>query len=296
MPLRGSPAGSPVTARATVVIVTRDRREQLLSTLGRLQDTSGDPPVIVVDNASSDGSPEAVRRHFPTADVVRSARNLGAVGRTLGVRRATTRWVAFSDDDSWWGPGALDRATDCFEAHPRLALLAARLLVGPAEHLDPVCLLMAASPLPRHDDLPGPSVLGFLACGSVVHRQAYLDVGGFSPILHFLGEEGMLAQDLAAGGWGLAYVDDVVAHHHPRPGVERAGRRRLLARNALLSSWLRRPLPIVLRDTTRVLRSGADPELRGALLDATSQLPAVLRHRQLLPPWVERDLRLLEDS
>ncbi|MFD0853569.1 glycosyltransferase family 2 protein, partial [Actinomadura adrarensis] len=46
--------------RCTVVVITRDRRETLLDTLGRLRELPGKPPVIVVDNASSDGTPEAV--------------------------------------------------------------------------------------------------------------------------------------------------------------------------------------------------------------------------------------------
>jgi hypothetical protein len=50
------------------------------------------------------------------------------------------------------------------------------------------------SPLPRQPDLPGPPVLGFVACGAVVRRSAYLAVGGFSPVVFFLGEETLLAQ------------------------------------------------------------------------------------------------------
>ena len=38
--------------------------------------------------------------------------NAGAVARTTGVRHTTTPYVAFADDDSWWEPGALDRAAD----------------------------------------------------------------------------------------------------------------------------------------------------------------------------------------
>ena len=72
-----------------------------------------------------------------------------------------------------------------------------------------------------------------------------------------------------------------------------AGRRRLQARNALLSSWLRRPLPVALADTVQLAMQGGDPQLRRALLDAARKLPAALADRRLLPPSVEAHLRLL---
>jgi GT2 family glycosyltransferase len=281
-------------ARVTVVLITRDRRTSLLRTLAELRELPERPPVVVVDNGSRDGTADAVRAAFPEVRVLRPGRNLGAPGRTLGVRAARTPYVAFADDDSWWASGALDRAADHLDAAPRLALLAARILVGPERRLDPVCRDMAASPLPRAGDLPGPSVLGFVACGAVVRRAAFLAVGGFSPVLFFLGEETVLAQDLAAAGWGLAYAGDVVALHHPAGAGDRPGRRRLQLRNALLSSWLRRPFPVALRDTGRLLRAAGDPEVRGALFGAARRLPAVLAGRHALPPQVERDVRLLE--
>jgi GT2 family glycosyltransferase len=281
-------------ARTSVVVITRDRREQVVRTLARLADLPERPPVILVDNASGDGTADLVRRLFPRVHVVALDENRGALARTAGVQEATTPYVAFSDDDSWWAPGALSAAADHFDAVPRLGLLAARIVVEPSGEVDPVCALMAQSPLEPVSDLPGPPVLGFVACGSVVRRRAFLQVGGFHPVIFFAGEETVLALDLTAAGWGLAYVDDVMAHHQPEPGAERSGRRRLQARNALLSSWLRRPAPQALRDTVRVVRRCAEPELRGALLDAARRLPAAVADRRPVPPHLEAQLRLLE--
>lgn len=282
------------SSRTSVVMVTRDRRESVLRALERLTALPEQPPVLLVDNASGDGTAEAVQERFPSVTVLRQRTNLGAVGRTVGVRAAGTPFVAFADDDSWWAPGALARAEQHFDAAPRLALLAARILVGPEERLDPVCVLMAASPLPRAAGLPGAPVLGFVACGAVVRREPFLEVGGFSPVIGFLGEEEVLSQDLVAAGWALSYVDDVVAHHHPATGGPRSGRRRLQARNALLSVWLRRPLPVVARRTAALAARAHDADQRAALLDAIRRLPLAVRERKRLPDDVERQVRLLE--
>ncbi|HEX8805223.1 MAG TPA: glycosyltransferase, partial [Acidimicrobiales bacterium] len=203
-----------------MVIATRDRRDGLLGVLDRLDalPPTERPPVVVVDNGSSDGGPAVVRAAHPGVQVVELGVNRGAPARDVGVVAATTPYVAFADDDSWWAPGALTAAADAFDARPRLGLVAARVLVGPAERVDTVSAAMAASPLPRPPDGgAGPAVLGFLACGAVVRRRAFLQAGGFSPVTFFMGEEGALALDLAAAGWELAYVDRVVAHHHPAP-------------------------------------------------------------------------------
>ena len=75
--------------RLTVVVITRNRREELLRTLGLLAALPERPPVIVVDNGSADGTAAAVRQAHPQVHVIAARRNLGAVGRNLAVRRVT---------------------------------------------------------------------------------------------------------------------------------------------------------------------------------------------------------------
>jgi GT2 family glycosyltransferase len=283
---------SPVS----VVIATRNRGPELLGTLARLRALPERPPVVVVDNGSTDGTAELVRAHHPGVRVVGLRRNQGAAARTVGARLVDSPYVAFSDDDSWWAPGALGRATDLLDRHPRLAVLAARVLVGPEERLDPVCAEMAHSPLGRAADLPGPSVLGFIACGAVVRRSAFLQVGGFHARLGVGGEEELVSVDLAARGWGLAYVDAVVAHHHPSPSRDPSGRRRVQVRNALWSAWLRRPLGGAARQTAQLAALALHQ--RGAtsgLLLAMLGLPWVLRERRPVPEELEAALRSLAD-
>lgn len=277
-----------------VVIATRDRAASLAVTLRHLLDLPERPQIIVVDNASTDHTRAMLGERFPEVRVLPLAVNRGALARNDGVRALDTPYVAFSDDDSWWEPGALVRAVRTLEAHPRLGLLAARTLVGPRNEPDPLNDVLAASPVGRAPDLPGREVLGYLGCAAVVRRSAYLDAGGYHPVLFFGGEESLLAYDLAARGWGVSYCPDVVAHHHPDPGPRDRRRARVL-RNELLTAWLRRPLPTVLRHTAAlVLAARNDVDAREALRGAFARLPATLRCRERLPAHLERTLRRLE--
>jgi N-acetylglucosaminyl-diphospho-decaprenol L-rhamnosyltransferase len=283
-------------APVAVVIATRNRGPELLGTLARLGALDEQPPIVVVDNGSTDGTAELVRANYAGVQVVGLRRNQGGAARTVGARLVDSPYVAFSDDDSWWAPGALRRAAELLERHPRLAVLAARVLVGPDERLDPVCREMARSPLPPAADLPGPSVLGFIACGAVVRRAAFLEVGGFDVRLGVGGEEELLSVDLAARGWGLAYVEEVVAHHHPSPSRDPSGRRRVQVRNALWSAWLRRPLGGAARQTAHLAALAMhQPGAWSGMLLALLGLPWVLRERRPVPRELEAELRTLAD-
>jgi GT2 family glycosyltransferase len=283
-------------APVAVVIATRNRGTELLGTLARLRALPERPPIVVVDNGSTDGTCELVRARHPGVRVVGLRRNWGGAARTVGARLVDSPYVAFSDDDSWWAPGALTRAVELLDRHPRLAVLAARVLVGPDQRLDPACDLMAHSPLPAAPDLPGPPVLGFVACGAVVRRAAFLEVGGFDVRLGVGGEEELLSVDLAARGWGLAYVEEVVAHHHPSPSRDPSGRRRVQVRNALWSAWLRRPLGGAARRTAHLAALAMhQPGAWAGVLLAMRGLPWVLRERRPVDRELEAALRSLAD-
>jgi GT2 family glycosyltransferase len=284
---RSAPPGDPTAGDVAVVVASRNRRDDLIATLPRHE-----APVVLVDNASTDGTVEAVRTAYPEVTVLPQRRNLGAHGRTLGVARAGTPFVAFADDDSWWAPGDLARAVDIMRAHPRLAVLNARILVGPEERLDGLCAELAASPLGTPFDLPGPAVLGFIACGALVRTDAFRAAGGFDPVVRFPGEEERLALDLAAAGWGIAYVDAVTVHHHPSPARHAPAQRQAAVwRSRLLTAVMRLPARDVARTVRDALADG-DPG-RAGLRAALPDLAAALRRRRVVPPWVLADLHRL---
>lgn len=276
-----------------VVIATRNRVSGLVTSLDRLSALPDRPQLTVVDNGSTDDTRAVVAERFPAVQIIRLPENRGALARNEGVRALSTPYVAFSDDDSWWAPGALTTAAELLDADRRIGLLAARTLVGPQQSPDPLNEVLARSPLapPAPPALPGPRVLGFLGCAAVARRSAFLAAGGYHPLLFFGAEETLLAYDLAADGWVVCYAPDVVALHHPAEGA-RPGRAALVWRNETLTAWLRRPLPVALERTARLARKalGGDPVAREALRGVVPRLAAALRERRV-PIEVEEDVR-----
>lgn len=287
---------APAHPGVGVVILTHNRAAEALNTVRRMSALSERPRLVVVDNASTDGTAEIMARAFPYVHLIQLERNIGAAARNVGVRRIETPYVAFCDDDTVWAAGSLARACELLDAYPGVGALTARVLVGAEERDDPVCAIMASSPLPS-TALPGKAVLGFLAGACVFRRDAFLETGGYEPRFLIGGEEALLALDLAARGHAVVYTKELTVHHYPSPQRDPALRQRHMVRNALWVAWLRRPLRSALARTLAILggasRSGAS--LPG-LIDAARGLPWVLRNRRVIPPQVEVLCAMLENG
>lgn len=279
----------------SVVVITHNRRTELCRTLTRMTSLPERVPVIVVDNGSTDGTFAAVLRDFPQVSVVACEANLGAVARNLGVARATTPYVAFCDDDTWWEPGSLTSAAQLLDTCPELAAVTGRILVEPGGREDPITPELRYSPVPAPPWLPGPALMSLLAGASMVRVRAFVEVGGFSPRLWLGGEEELLALDLAARGWWMCWAEHVLVHHASSKRRDARRRRRLGIRNTLWTTWLRRPLPVALRRTGGMLRRmPRDLATLAALAEAVRGAPWVLRERRVVPPEVEAALRTLD--
>jgi N-acetylglucosaminyl-diphospho-decaprenol L-rhamnosyltransferase len=114
-----------------VVIVAYRSRELLR---GCLESLRAHPPscpmkVIVVDNASGDGTAEMVEADFPEMEVIASPVNLGfAAATNLGARRGSAPYLLALNPDTEVTPGALDTVIDVLEVHPEVGIAGPRLL------------------------------------------------------------------------------------------------------------------------------------------------------------------------
>ncbi|MFH9613534.1 glycosyltransferase family 2 protein [Streptomyces pratensis] len=281
--------------RVTVVVITHNRRPELLRTLHALRTLPEEPRVIVTDNASDDGTAEAVARLFPEMTLLTPGRNLGALGRNLAVGEVRSPYVAFCDDDTWWEPLSLRRAADLLDTRPHLGAVTARIVVEPSGEEDPVVAELRDSPLSGPDWLPGPALGSFLAAATVMRTDAFRSVGGFHPGLWLGGEEELLATDLLVRGWWLSYVPDLLIHHAASGVRDSTERRTLGLRNTLWFTWLRRPWISAVRRTVHLMCTvPRDRASLKAFARAAAGLPWVLRQRRPVPPLLESRLRTLE--
>jgi N-acetylglucosaminyl-diphospho-decaprenol L-rhamnosyltransferase len=189
----------------TFLISTHNRRDVLLRTLAELADVGRRcglrTETVVVDNASVDGTPDAVAADFPDVRLVRGTSNRGACGKNAGLSLAAGKFVVFLDDDSYPTAESLPRMAAHFAADAKLGAAAFHVRL----------------PGGGHECSAYPSV--FVGCGTGFRREALLQVGGLPADFFMQAEEYDLSLRLLDAGWGVRRFDDLLVHHLKTPGA-----------------------------------------------------------------------------
>lgn len=103
----------------SVVIVNYNTRELLLNCLHSLQRSTEELQIIVVDNASQDGSAEAIRSMFPEIELLALSENRGfCAGNNMGIARACGTYVLILNPDTEIEAGTLSCMANFMDRHP----------------------------------------------------------------------------------------------------------------------------------------------------------------------------------
>jgi N-acetylglucosaminyl-diphospho-decaprenol L-rhamnosyltransferase len=113
----------------TIVIIAHDVRDEVLRAWASVDAGRDGLEVhgVLVDNGSSDGTADAVRREVPWVEVVELATNEGLPARNHGLRRARGRHVMFLDSDAALVPGSLSTLVRALDDDPSIGLVGPRL-------------------------------------------------------------------------------------------------------------------------------------------------------------------------
>ena len=229
----------------TVVIVTWNTRdltgEGVQSVLSNAAGQVSE--IIVVDNASTDGTAELLAERFPEVRLIRNERNVGfAVATNQGAAASASEVLLLLNSDARLLPGALPAMREILEREPRAAIVGARLVNTDgsfqASHsrfpnlmrelliLSGVGRLLIGRTYPSRgpETERGPQVVDYVegAC-LLVPRQVYLDVGGLDAGYFMYSEEVDLCYAVRRDGWQVWYQPAAAVVHlggassHTRP-------------------------------------------------------------------------------
>ena len=192
--------------------------------------------IIVVDNASRDGSADMIAAEFPDVILLRSMVNLGfGNANNLAMERATGRYWLLLNTDAFFHAGSLRLALEHMEATPQCGV-GGGMQVGRdgtpqhASHAfhsvwnDASVLSGLAHKFPRsrwfaqldrtHTDLSRPAEVDWITGAFLILRpQAIAHVGSFDPTFFLYYEEVDLCRRARAAGWQVCYWPDVVVTH-----------------------------------------------------------------------------------
>ena len=223
----------------SVIIVNWNAREYLLQCLASLSSEvcRYAMEIIVVDNDSSDGSPEAVEAQFPHVRLFRSGGNLGfAKANNLGVSHSRGRYVAFINSDVKVLKGCLTTLVDYCDQHPEIGMAGPRVIGGDGK-LQRSCrgfptvwnmfcrALVLDAMFPRvklfsgyamtywPQDTPRPVDM-LSGCFWLVRREALNEVGLLDEAFFMYGEDMDWCKRFWAGGWKVTFVPSAEAIHY----------------------------------------------------------------------------------
>jgi GT2 family glycosyltransferase len=209
----------------SVSIVNTNSRELLLACLESL--TSTDAEIVVLDNASEDGSADAVRERFPHVRVIAQGFRAGfGANHNTVIRSTTGRYVYVLNEDTASDDWGLDRTVSYLDARPRVAALGPRL-VYPDGHRQasawrfptPFVSALSLATLGRlgvkqsSGDRAHP-VDWVTGAALVLRREALEAVGPFDEDFFLYSEEVDLQFRLRQAGWEAHYFPEVTVVHY----------------------------------------------------------------------------------
>ena len=221
-------AASRVSARSldlSVSIVNTNSRELLLACLESLAPVEAE--IVVLDNASEDGSAAAVRERFPHVRVIEQEHRAGFGSNHNTVIGATTgRYVYVLNEDTTADDWSFERITEYLDAHPQVAALGPRLVYPDGRLQDsawrfptPLVSTMGLATLGQLGvkQSKGASVRPVdwvMGAALVLRREALDQVGLFDEDFFLYSEEVDLQTRLRQVGWETHYFPELTVVHH----------------------------------------------------------------------------------
>lgn len=212
--------------RLSIVVVTRNSSRYLERCLETVAGRGDE--IVVVDNASADGSPELVRRRFPAIRIVELDDNAGyGPANNVGFEATESEYVLVLNPDAWPLGSAIERLLEAADSFPRAAIVGARLIRPDGSQEEsargfPTVWRLATEYLFLRWLAPwAKSLNAFYGAGvdsrkpgeaewvvgaaMLVRREALEEAGGFDPSFFMYNEEVDLAYRMRVRGWNVVY-------------------------------------------------------------------------------------------
>ena len=223
---------------ATVVVTTRNRKDDLRTCLRSVVGQDVRVEIIVIDDASEDGTAEMVASEFPNVKLISHSRMQGYIrGRNEAAHLAGGDVIVSLDDDAVFASDRIIAETlECFD-DDRVAAVAI-----PYVDVNREPIVRQAAPDRRASYV----VESFIGTAHAVRRRVFLQSGGYREELFHQGEESDLCVRLLAAGYVVRLGSSGAIHHFESPRRDFQRMDHYGPRNAILFAWQNVPFPTAL--------------------------------------------------
>jgi glycosyltransferase involved in cell wall biosynthesis len=227
-----------MTLTASIVITTRNRKEDLRRALESSVAQNGRPEILVIDDGSTDGTAEMVRTEFPQAVLHREEESKGLVVRRNEAARMARGDVIFSIDDDavFLSPRVVEQTLLEFNS-PKIGAVA-------IPYIEPQHENRVLQRRPTGEKIwMAPT---FIGTAHALRRDLFLQLGGYREHLIHQGEEPDYCIRLLSAGYVVRLGNADLIEHHQSPKRDLRRMDFYGCRNAILFAWQNVPLPFLL--------------------------------------------------
>jgi GT2 family glycosyltransferase len=293
----------------SIVIVSFNTREVLRECLQSVERESGlRVEILVVDNNSSDGSPEMIERDFPSVRLFRSEVNLGfASANNVALEVVRGRYPVLLNSDAFLRPGALSLAVRHMDENPDVGLAGARLVgrddswqpsarMFPSLLTDLFVMTGLAGKFPKSRlfgrfDRTWADPMEACECDwvpgafSIIRAEALKKAGLFDPEFFLYSEEVDLCRRIREAGYKIMYWPDVVVTHIGGESSRQVKSLEMSKSGAQLTLWRMRSTLLYYRKHHGAAAWGA------RMLENSLYRLVVLRNSFSRDPWRQARVR-----
>jgi GT2 family glycosyltransferase len=231
----------------SIVIVTWNCKKYIAECLDSLRSHAQDPQVeiIVVDNASWDGTPEFIRETHPNVLLIESKENLGfAKGNNVGLRKTTGEYICLINPDVRVFEGCIEKMLEYMKENPRIGLLGPRMIapdgksyrsyMGAPTLWRLFCRALALDDLFPQSKLFAGFLMSYFKRDQIAEvdilngwfwmtrRAAFNEVGPLEETLFMYGDDLDWSKRYRDAGWNVVYFPVAESLHHGGATTARA--------------------------------------------------------------------------
>ncbi len=201
----------------SVIIVSYNTADLIGACLASVEGEQAVPlEIFVVDNASSDGSADAVRKMFLAVHLVENQENRGfGAANNQVLPHCLGRYIVFLNPDTVVRPGAFREMTAYMDRHPRVGLAGPRIQNPDGTHQESVSFRY---PGQRRASGELAGLAGSIACVmgacQIVRTELMKRIGGFDEDFFLYGEDQDLCLRIRRLEYEIGYVESAEVVHH----------------------------------------------------------------------------------
>ncbi|KAF0996456.1 glycosyltransferase family 2 protein [Geobacillus sp. TFV-3] len=238
----------------SIVMLAWNRKDDVRESLMHIQEIDYTPiEVIVVDNASTDGTPEMIENEFPDVRLIRMFKNIGIEAYNIGFENAKGKYIVIIDDDSFPARHAIRRMVQVFEEDERLGVVAFDVrnyynydeIKNELEHTDETAEVKAVA---------SDYLMSFNGAGVGIRKDLFKKIGYYPEEFFLYNNEMDCAFKIWDAGYRIEFYSNIVSYHKYSPKNRASWRAPFYyTRNAFWLVWKHYPTDMALKITLRLI-------------------------------------------